>query len=102
MKTAIIKTGGKQYVVKEGQFVKIEKINGEVGQTIKFETLLMADNEKLDLGKPSLGEKVEGKILEFGKAKKVNVIKFKNKIRYKKNIGHRQLFAKIKIVGISL
>jgi len=102
MKTAIIKTGGKQYVVKEGQFVKIEKINGEVGQTIKFETLLMADNEKLDLGKPSLGEKVEGKILEFGKAKKVNVIKFKNKTRYKKNIGHRQLFAKIKIVGISL
>ncbi|MEK7203183.1 MAG: 50S ribosomal protein L21 [Patescibacteria group bacterium] len=101
MKTAIIKTGGKQYIVKEGQFVKIEKVNGEVGQLIKFETLLMADGDKLDLGKPSLGEKVEGKILEKGKGKKINVIKFKNKTRYKRNIGHRQMFTKVEIVKIA-
>ncbi|MFH1233705.1 MAG: 50S ribosomal protein L21 [Patescibacteria group bacterium] len=101
MKTAIIKTGGKQYIVKEGQSIKVEKINSEIGQTIKFETLLMVDGEKLDLGQPSLGEKVEGKILELGKGKKVNVIKFKNKTRYKRNIGHRQQFCKVEINKIA-
>ncbi|MBU0722115.1 50S ribosomal protein L21 [Patescibacteria group bacterium] len=101
MKIAVIKTGGKQYLVQEGQIMKIEKINGDIGQTVQFETLLKANDQKLDLGQPNLDEKVEGKILEFGKSKKVSVIKFKNKTRYKRNIGHRQTYAKVIIAKIS-
>ncbi|MEK7558125.1 MAG: 50S ribosomal protein L21 [Patescibacteria group bacterium] len=100
MKTAVIKTGGKQYVVKEGLALKIEKIESEIGQIIKFDTLLMVDGEKFDLGQPMLEGKVEGKILEHGKSEKVHVIKFKNKTRYKRNVGHRQPFTKVEITKI--
>ena len=99
-KIAVIKTGGKQYLVKQGQSIKIEKIIGEANKAVKFYTLLVADGGKLNLGKPSLGEKVEGKILEQGRGKKIHVIKFKNKTRYKRNVGHRQSFTKVEIVKI--
>ena len=101
MKIAVIKTGGKQYKVSLGQSLKIEKIEGETGAVIKFPTLLVAEEEKIKLGQPELGDLVEAKILEQGRAKKVHVIKFKNKTRYKRNIGHRQPFTKIEIVKIS-
>ena len=101
MKIAVIKTGGKQYKVNEGQILKIEKINAEAGANLKFQTLMVADGEKLELGKPVLGELVSGKILEQGKSKKVSVVKFKNKTRYKKNVGHRQPYTKVEITKIS-
>lgn len=100
MKIAVIKTGGKQYKVAEGQNLKIEKINAEAGVNLKFQTLMVADGEKLELGKPVLGDLVEGKILEQGKAKKISVVKFKNKTRYKKNVGHRQPYTKVEITKI--
>jgi len=102
-KIAVIKTGGKQYKVGLGQVLKIEKLNSEVGEKTMFEALMIADAEgvEVNVGKPSLGEKVEGKILEQGKNKKVSVIKYKNKTRYKKNVGHRQPFTKIEITSIS-
>jgi large subunit ribosomal protein L21 len=100
-KLAIIKTGGKQYKVSEGQSLKIEKINLKAGDNIKFETLLTYDGENLNLGKPSLGEKVEGEIIEQGKNKKVLVVKYKRKTRYRRNVGHRQLFTKVKIFSIA-
>lgn len=119
-KIAVIKTGGKQYKVKEGQVLKIEKLGVKDGENVypvksgqkagaeqfhrvKFDTLLIADEDgaKFNIGKPSLGEKVEGKVLESGKGKKVSVIKFKSKVRYKKNVGHRQPFTKVEIVSIS-
>ena len=101
MKIAVIKTGGKQYKVAEGQSLKIEKIEGEAGAILKFPTLLVVEEEKIKLGQPELGEIVEGKILEQGRAKKVSVVKFKNKTRYKKNVGHRQPFTKVEIIKIS-
>lgn len=103
MKIAIIKTGGKQYKVKEKQTLKIEKLDLKEGDKIKFETLMVADEEgnELSLGKPSLGEKVEANVLEQGKAKKISVIKYKRKTRYKRNIGHRQPFTKIEILSIA-
>lgn len=101
MKIAVIKTGGKQYKVAEGQSLKIEKIDGEAGAVLKFPTLLVVEEEKIKLGQPELGEIVEGKILEQGRAKKVSVVKFKNKTRYKKNVGHRQPFTKVEITKIS-
>jgi large subunit ribosomal protein L21 len=101
MKIAVIKTGGKQYKVAEGKSLKIEKIDAAAGAVLKFTTLMVADGEKVKLGQPELGEVVEGKILEQGRAKKIHVIKFKNKTRYKRNVGHRQPFTKVEITKIS-
>jgi len=102
-KIAVIKTGGKQYKIKAGDKIKIEKLDEEVGKKVKFNTLMIAseDGKEISLGNPSLGEKVEGKILEQGKDKKVNVVKYKNKTRYLRNKGHRQNYAKVEIDKIS-
>ena len=102
-KIAVIKTGGKQYKVKEGDKIKIEKLDKKIGDKINFETLMIAseDGKELSLGQPSLGEKVTGKILEHGKDKKISVIKFKSKTRYLRNKGHRQLFTKAEIANIT-
>jgi large subunit ribosomal protein L21 len=96
---AVIKTGGKQYKVKEGQILKIEKLDKKDGAKITFDTLLTAttDGKEVNIGKPSLGKKVDGKIVEAGKDKKVSVIKYKNKTRYLRNKGHRQNFTKVEI-----
>lgn len=99
-KIAIIKTGGKQYKVKEGETIKIEKLPEEAGKKVKFDTLLIAEGEELTLGEPSLGEKVEGEVIETAQAKKVTVVKYKNKTRYKRTLGHRQLFTAVKITKI--
>ena len=101
---AVIKTGGKQYKVKEGQELKVEKLVGDEGKKVKLDTLLIADSETGDiksLGAPSLGDKVTAEILETAKDKKVNVVKYKNKTRYKRTLGHRQLYTKIKIEKIA-
>jgi len=100
-KIAVIKTGGKQYKVTEGQTLKIEKLEIEDGQTVKFDTLLVADDKNIEIGKPSLGEKVEAKVLETGKGKKISVIRYKRKTRYTRNVGHRQPFTKIEITKIA-
>lgn len=102
-KIAVIKTGGKQYKVKEGQALSVEKLLNEVGTNVKLETLMVADEEGKDIswGEPSLGERVEAKVLEHGKGDKVNVVKFKNKVRYQKNVGHRQPFTKLEITSIA-
>jgi large subunit ribosomal protein L21 len=100
-KIAVIKTGGKQYKVTDGQELKIEKLDKNQGDKVKFETLLVADEKDLQIGKPSLGEQVEGEIIEQGRADKVSVVKFKNKTRYTRNVGHRQPFTKVKITSIS-
>ncbi len=101
-KIAVIKTGGKQYKIKEGQSLKIEKLIGEKDEVVKFETLLVAadENSELNVGQPSLGELVTGKIIEHNQAKKVSVVKYKNKTRYLKNVGHRQPTTKIEITKI--
>ena len=100
---AVIKTGGKQYKVKKGQSIKIEKLNADEGAKVKFDTLLTAstDGKEVNVGKPSLGEKVEGKVVEHGRDKKVTVVKYKNKTRYKRTLGHRQPFTKVEITGIA-
>lgn len=101
-KIAVIKTGGKQYKVKKGDILKIEKVDKKDGAKINFETLLIADTEgkEVNIGKPLVKEKVEAKLLEQGREKKVSVIKYKNKTRYLRNKGHRQHFSKVEIVKI--
>ncbi|MDD4901493.1 MAG: 50S ribosomal protein L21 [Patescibacteria group bacterium] len=99
-KIAVIKTGGKQYKVSQGQNLKIEKLDVAPGATVKFPALMVADGDKVQLGQPNLGELVEGKVIEQGRNKKVSVVKFKNKVRYTRNVGHRQPFTKVAITKI--
>ena len=103
MKIAIIKTGGKQYRVKEGQTIKVEKLEAEAGSAVKFETLLISDEEanEMELGVPFLGEKVTGEVVNTFKDDKVTVVKYKSKTRYKKTVGHRQLKTSVKITAIA-
>jgi len=100
---AVIKTGGKQYLVAPKQKIKIEKIAGEVGDTVTFnEVLLLEKNKKVTIGTPLVkGATVSARIVRQGKAKKVIVFKYKPKKRYKVKKGHRQPFTEIEIVKIS-
>ena len=99
---AVIKTGGKQYLVKPGDKIKIEKIDKKEGNEITFkEVLLVEKNRKLEIGTPLVkGTKVIGKILSQGKSKKVIIFKYKAKTRYKKKAGHRQLYTEVEILKI--
>lgn len=99
---AVIKTGGKQYKVKVGDKVKIEKMPGEAGEEIIFdEVLFLGDEKDVKIGNPIVkGAKVYGKILRTAKGKKVVGIKFKAKKRYKVKFGHRQIFTEVEILKI--
>lgn len=100
---AVIKSGGKQYLVSPGQKIKIEKIGAKEGSEIKFEeVLLLEKGGKLEIGTPFVeGAKVVGKILKHGRGKKLIIFKYKPKIRYKVKKGHRQPFTEIEITKIS-
>ncbi len=105
MTLAVIKIGGKQYKVTEGQALKIEKIDKEVGKKIDFKEVLLISDDKgkeTQVGTPFIkGAKVEAEVLEQDRDKKIQVIKYKAKTRYKRNLGHRQYFTKVKITKIS-
>lgn len=100
-KIAVIKTGGKQYKVAEGETLRVEKLAADQGTKLSLDTLLIADGGNIEIGQPSLGEKVEVEILESGKGDKVTVVKYKNKTRYKKTVGHRQRYTAVKILKIA-
>ena len=106
MLLAVIKTGGKQYKVKEGDVLKIEKLDQEAGKKIIFDQVLLVSDEegnKIAIGAPiAINATVEGKILTQERAKKVIGIKYKPKSPYRKKIGHRQLITKVEITKIKL
>lgn len=98
---AIIQTGGKQYMVAEGDTIKIEKIKGDhkVGDKVVFDNVLLVDNgSDTTIGMPFIdGAKVSAEITKISRAKKVTVIKYKAKSNYFKKRGHRQPFFEVKI-----
>jgi large subunit ribosomal protein L21 len=99
---AVIKTGGKQYKVTEGEFLKVEKLEGGVGDSIEFAEILMVGGEKLAVGTPLVaGAKVTATIAAQGKDKKVLVFKSKRRKGSRKLRGHRQERTVLKIVKIS-
>lgn len=111
---AIIQTGGKQYMVREGQTLKVEKIKGalgkdgyaemKVGDKVTFGEVLVSDNGKdaTTLGTPFIsGAKVEAEIVKIGRAPKVTVIKYKAKSNYFKKRGHKQPFFEVKITKLA-
>ena len=101
---AVIATGGKQYWVKEGDIIKIEKIDQEEGKKIEFDQVLMVNKEgEYIIGRPLVEKaKVTGKLLNQGKAKKIVVFKYKPKKKYRKKTGHRQPYSEVLIEKIKL
>ncbi len=99
---AIVETGGKQYKVSPGSVIRVEKIEGERGNTCVFDKVLaISDGESLKVGKPYIdGASVRGTITRQGKARKIVVFKYKAKTNYRKRRGHRQHFTEVKIESI--
>lgn len=99
---AVIKTGGKQYIVEPGKKIKVEKLPQEEGKEVVFDEVLLLENKKkTEIGDPLVkGAKVKGKVVTQGKAKKVIVFKFKAKKREKTKKGHRQSFTEVEITKI--
>lgn len=101
---AVIKTGGKQYIVKQGDVIDIEKISGEPGEEVNFEEVLLvsADGEDVKVGSPVVeSARVEGKIVKQKKGDKIVVFKFKRRKGYRKKAGHRQNLTSVEITNIS-
>ena len=99
---AIIKTGGKQYKVAEGDEVIVEKLEVAEGDSVTFdEVLAIVDGENVKIGTPQVeGAKVSGKVVKNGKGPKIRIFKFKHKTNYRRRQGHRQPFTKVKIEKI--
>lgn len=96
---AIIQTGGKQYLVSKGDKIQVEKIAGDKGTTVVFDKVLAtASGKSYKLGKPFLeGATVEATVLKQGRGKKVVVLKYKAKSKYRRKIGHRQAYTEVEI-----
>ena len=100
---AVIKTGGKQYVVAKGDKIRVERLEGDEGSKVTFDAVLLKSDEKgskLEVGVPTVTGAVEGKILKQSRSRKVEVVKYKPKTRYKKVHGHRQHFTEVEITKI--
>ena len=99
---AVIVTGGKQYKVAEGEFLKIEKLDVATGESIAFEQVLLVGNgDDIKIGAPVVeGAKVTAEVIGQGRHDKVTIIKFRRRKHHMKRQGHRQWFTEIKITGI--
>lgn len=102
MSFAVIATGGKQYLVAKGEKIQIEKLEGKAGDKITFDQVLATISDKdYVLGKPTVsGAAVEAKIVKQGRGKKIEVLKYKPKSKYRRKIGHRQAYTEVEITKI--
>ena len=99
---AVIKTGGKQYRVAQGDKIFVEKLAGNGGDAVSFDQVLLVGGDAIKLGKPLVsGAKVEAKILEHGRGEKVIIFKFRRRKNYRRKTGHRQPFTTLQILNIT-
>jgi large subunit ribosomal protein L21 len=99
---AVIKTGGKQYKVAQGDRLKVEKLPAGVGETVTFDQVLLVGGESLKIGAPLVaGAKVEAKVVAQERSKKIIVFKFRRRKNYRRKNGHRQPFTALEITGIT-
>lgn len=99
---AVIKTGGKQYRVEQGDVVTVEKLEGGSGDAVSFDDVLLVGGDELKIGTPQVaGATVQGTIVEQGRARKIVVFKFRRRKNYKRKAGHRQYFTRVRIDQIS-
>lgn len=99
---AVIKTGGKQYRVANGETLKIESLTGDVGSTVAFDQVLMVgEGESIKVGAPMVdGGSVKAEILAHGRGDKIRIVKHRRRKHYHKEQGHRQNFTQVKITEI--
>jgi large subunit ribosomal protein L21 len=100
---AVFKTGGKQYRASQGDRLRIEKLDAEVGDSVEFDQiLLVGQGSDIKVGAPLVeGSKIAAKVTAQGRGKKVEVIKFKRRKNYKRHHGHRQSYTEVEITSIS-
>ena len=99
---AVIKTGGKQYRVQQGDVIFVEKLNAQADETVSFDALLIENGEQTVIGTPIVeGAKVEGKVVSQVKSAKIVVYKYKSKKNERKKQGHRQPYTKVEITAIN-
>lgn len=95
---AIIVTGGKQYKVEKGEILKIELLNEEVGEKVKFDLLMLNKDGEISVGSPIANAYAEAQVLRSGRGVKINIFKYKAKKNVRKRQGHRQPFTEVKIL----
>ena len=102
MKYAVVETGGKQYIAREGELIEIDRLPLEIGKPVEFkDVLLIVDGKTIQVGNPLIkGATVKGEILDQFKAKKVIVFKYIPKERYRRKQGHRQRYTRVRISEI--
>jgi large subunit ribosomal protein L21 len=100
---AVFESGGKQHRVKEGETLKLEKIEAATGDNIEFDrVLLVGGGESVKVGTPLVdGSKVSAEVIAQGRHQKIRIVKFNRRKHYRKETGHRQWYTEVKITGIS-
>jgi large subunit ribosomal protein L21 len=99
---AVIKSGGKQYRVASGEKIKVEQLPAEIGSEVAVEVLMVADGDKISIGKPLLtGAKVQATVVSQGRHDKVTIFKMRRRKHYQRHAGHRQNYTEIQIGTIS-
>ena len=100
---AVIVTGGKQYRVMQGETLRVEKLDGDVGAAVKFDqVLLVGEGESITVGAPLVaGALVTAKVVAHGRADKIRIVKFRRRKHHRKQMGHRQHYTEIEIIGIT-
>jgi large subunit ribosomal protein L21 len=99
---AVIKTGGKQYTVRQGDSLKVEKLDLAEGDAVEFAPLMVGNGDEVSVGAPSVaGATVSAEVASHGRGKKVEIIKFRRRKHHRKQMGHRQSYTELKITGIS-
>lgn len=99
---AVILSGGKQHRVREGEVLRLEKLEAATGEDVQFDKVLMiGEGDSVKIGTPYVaGSQVTGQVMKQGRSAKVSIIKFRRRKHYRKQQGHRQWFTEIKITGI--
>ncbi len=99
---AVIKTGGKQYKVSQGDTIRVEKLSAAEGDSVSFsEVLAITDGDQLKLGSPYVeGTSVTADVIRHGRAKKIEIVKFKRRKHHRKQMGHRQSYTELQITAI--
>ncbi|MFZ5890903.1 MAG: 50S ribosomal protein L21 [Myxococcota bacterium] len=101
MSYAVIRTGGKQYRVAEGDVVQVATLAGNPGEKVTFSDVLLLGGESVKVGKPTVaGAEVQGEIVEHGRGPKLIVFKFRKRKRSRRKAGHRQAFTSVRITGV--
>lgn len=100
---AVIETGGKQLTVREGDVVRVEKLDGAPGETVTFDRVLLVGNGQTKVGGPTVqGATVQARVVRQARAPKVIVMKYKAKAHYRRKTGHRQAFTELRIERIAV